>query len=78
MYCGHCAPCKAGIDIAMTTKLLNLALAAGEMPETVREHYRALPRKAGRCRLCGECERRCPFGVNIRENMGKAFLLFGE
>ena len=25
-YCGHCAPCPSGIDIAMVNKLYDLAL----------------------------------------------------
>ena len=27
MYCGHCAPCPKGIDVASVTKFLNLAIA---------------------------------------------------
>lgn len=77
-YCGHCAPCVAKIDIAMTTKLLNLALAQKEIPETVREHYAAMPHKGGECRECGVCETRCPFEVAIRENMARAKKVFGE
>jgi len=77
MYCTHCAPCPAGISVADVTKLLNLAVAQGEMPETVREHYAALPHKAGECIQCGACESRCPFEVSIRENMRKAADMFG-
>ena len=36
MYCGHCAPCPKGIDVAMVTKLLNLAVAQDGIPENVR------------------------------------------
>lgn len=77
MYCGHCAPCNAKIDIAMVTKLLNLALAQEGAPETVREHYRALQHKADECLECGDCEKRCPFEVRIRENMKRAASIFG-
>ena len=52
MYCGHCAPCPKGIDVASVTKFLNLARAQGMVPETVREHYAALARKAGECIAC--------------------------
>lgn len=76
MYCGHCAPCPQGIDVASVTKFLNLCRAQGEIPETVREHYAALPRKAGACVGCGACEQRCPFGVPAVENMAQAAKLF--
>lgn len=78
MYCGHCAPCTKGIDVAAVTKFLNLAKAQGELPETVREHYAALKNKAGECVACGMCEKRCPFGVNIISNMKAAEEIFGE
>ena len=78
MYCSHCAPCPVKIDVAAVTKFLNLALAGGgAVPETVREHYAVLEHHAGECIGCRACERRCPFGVKIRENMSKARKLFG-
>ncbi len=76
MYCGHCAPCPRGIDVAAVTKFLNLARAQGQVPETVREHYAVLPHHAGECVACGACENRCPFSVSIIENMKQAAELF--
>ena len=78
MYCGHCAPCPAGIDVANVTKFLNLARAQGEVPETVREHYAVLPQHGGACVSCGACETRCPFGVPVMENMRRAAEVFGS
>lgn len=78
MYCGHCAPCPNGIDVASVTKFLNLTAAQGEIPETVREHYAVLEHKAGECVACGACEKRCPFDVRIMENMKKAAEIFGK
>lgn len=78
MYCGHCAPCPNGIDVASVTKFLNLTAAQGEIPETVREHYAVLEHKAGECVSCGACEKRCPFDVRIMENMKKAAEIFGK
>lgn len=78
MYCGHCAPCPKGIDVAMVTKFLNLAKAQGQVPETVREHYAVLPHKAGECVGCRSCEKRCPFHVSVAENMRQAKEMFGE
>lgn len=77
MYCGHCAPCSAGIDIAAVNKFRNLAQAQGEIPETVREHYRTLTHHASECIGCGLCEPRCPFGVEIVEAMRRAAERFG-
>ena len=77
MYCGHCAPCSAGIDIASVNKFRNLAQVQGEIPETVREHYRTLAHHASECIGCGLCEPRCPFGVEIVEAMRRAAERFG-
>lgn len=77
MYCSHCAPCPMEISVADVTKFLHLAEAQSKMPETVREHYRALDHHAGECIGCGACETRCPFGVSIRENMQRAAEVFG-
>lgn len=78
MYCSHCAPCPKKIDVASVTKFLNLAKAQGNVPETVREHYEVLPHHAGECIRCGDCETRCPFKVEIMENMRQAAEIFGK
>ncbi len=77
MYCSHCAPCPRKIDVAYVTKFLNLAVAQPDVPETVREHYAALEHHAGECIQCAVCEARCPFGVEVRQNMRKAKKIFG-
>lgn len=78
MYCGHCAPCTVGIDIASVNKFADLCEVQHMVPETVREHYNALTVKADKCVECGACETRCPFGVKIVEHMRQARDLFGE
>ena len=78
MYCSHCQPCPVKIDIASVTKFLNLAQSGKNIPETVREHYAVLEHHAGECIKCGACEKRCPFGVSIRENMSEAARIFGR
>lgn len=87
-YCGHCAPCPAGIDIATVNKFYDLAVmpakmaeGAGEsheLPAGIADHYRQLDAKASACIQCGGCEERCPFSVPVRERMEKAAALFGE
>ncbi len=77
MYCNHCLPCPQQIDIAAVHKYYDLARNLAEMPATLREHYLALSARASDCIACGDCEERCPFGVEVIENMVKAADLFG-
>ncbi|MCM1127079.1 MAG: aldo/keto reductase [Lachnospiraceae bacterium] len=77
MYCGHCAPCSVGINVADVNKYLNLALAQGEVPETVADHYKLLEHHASECIACGSCVRNCPFGVEVIQRMQKAAKVFG-
>ena len=61
VYCNHCQPCPAGIDIGMANKYYDLALAGDEL---AADHYRNLNRNAADCIACGHCNRRCPFHVD--------------
>ena len=76
-YCGHCHPCKNGIDIAMVSKLYDLAAMQPTVPDTVRAHYMALPHHASECKACHTCEKRCPFHVKVSERMKLVAKLFG-
>lgn len=78
MYCGHCAPCPRGIVVADVMKFLNLAIAQGEVPETVREHYGLLEHHAQECVSCKACVSRCPFHVPVLDNLKKAVAIFGK
>lgn len=70
-YCGHCAPCPSGIDIAMVNKLYDLATMQNEVPPSIRAHYTSLSANAADCIGCGQCEERCPFGVPVIALMEK-------
>ena len=72
-YCGHCAPCPSGIDIAMVNKLYDLACMHKEVPGTVRAHYAQLSANADDCIECGGCESRCPFQVSVTDRMRELF-----
>ena len=76
-YCGHCAPCPVGIDIAMVNKLYDLAVMQDEIPGTLRAHYNQLSANAKDCIGCKGCETRFPFGVAVASRMEKAAKLFG-
>lgn len=78
MYCGHCAPCTSGIDIAQVNKFVDLALPQETVPDTLRNHYALLDHRAGECIECGACESNCPFDVDIIGKMHTAVDLFEE
>ncbi|WP_296882499.1 4Fe-4S binding protein, partial [Thomasclavelia sp.] len=77
VYCGHCAPCVKGINVAEVNKYTDLCKAQNEVPETVREHYKALKHHASECIACGLCEKNCPFEVEIIKKMQEAVKIFG-
>ncbi|MCL1806903.1 MAG: aldo/keto reductase [Oscillospiraceae bacterium] len=77
VYCGHCQPCPANIDIAAVNKYLDIALLDKEnIPPSVRSHYHSLSNGGTDCVMCGSCEKRCPFGVAIMDKMREAAELF--
>lgn len=77
IYCGHCAPCRVGIDIAMVNKFRDLAQVQGFVPDSVRGHYELLAHHAGECIACGQCLENCPFEVPIIDKMREAAQTFG-
>ena len=76
-YCGHCAPCPKGIDIAMVNKLSDLAKMHDEVPSSLKDHYSVMKANGSDCISCRQCESRCPFGVKVAEKMKEAERIFG-
>ncbi len=74
MYCNHCLPCPQGINIAAVTRLLDAARSG--LSDSLRSGYEKLGCKASDCVRCGVCMERCPFGVDILENMERAANIF--
>jgi predicted aldo/keto reductase-like oxidoreductase len=73
VYCSHCQPCPAEIDIASVNKFLDIAhLDINNVPPSVHLHYSSLSHNGSECTGCGNCESRCPFGVPIMKNMAEA------
>ena len=66
VYCNHCQPCPAGIDIGLVNKYYDLAEAGDEL---AANHYTKLAVGADACLECGHCEARCPFGVKGESRM---------
>jgi len=74
VYCNHCRPCPAGLDIGLINKYYDLSLAGDIM---AKEHYKNLSRHASDCLHCGHCNKRCPFGVSQSEHMAEIAEYFG-
>lgn len=66
VYCNHCQPCPAGIDIGLINKYYDLAQAGDKM---AANHYKKLSIKAEACISCGHCDKRCPFHVRQMARM---------
>lgn len=75
VYCNHCLPCPAGIDIAALMKLLDLSKSGDAL---ARMHYATMGKKAVDCIACGSCENNCPFGVPVVARMWEAVKEFGK
>lgn len=66
VYCSHCHPCPAGIDIGLVNKYYDLAKAGDKLAVG---HYEKLAVHADACLECGHCTSRCPFGVDQQSRM---------
>ena len=75
VYCNHCQPCPAGIDIGIVNKYYDLSLAGDKM---AHNHYDKLQVKADECLKCGHCDKRCPFKVKQQSKMQKIAEYFGK
>jgi len=75
VYCNHCQPCPAGIDIGLVNKYFDLALAGDSI---AANHYTKLSVNASACLRCGHCDSRCPFEVKQMYRMGEIAEYFGS
>lgn len=74
VYCSHCQPCPAGLNVGLINKYYDLALSGDAL---ARKHYEKLEVKAGNCVNCGHCNSRCPFHVDQMERMETIRAYFG-
>lgn len=74
VYCNHCQPCPAGLDVGLINKYYDLAKAGDDL---AKDHYAHLERKASDCIGCGHCDSRCPFHVNQSQRMKEIAAYFG-
>ena len=74
--CGYCMPCPKGVDIPGTFAAYNRRYAEGKfwalkeyfMCTTLRKNSAA----ASNCIGCGKCEKHCPQGIAIRQELKNA------
>ena len=74
VYCNHCQPCPAGLDVGLINKYYDLSLAGDAL---AADHYRNLAVGADACVACGHCNSRCPFHVDQVRRMGEIARYFG-
>ncbi len=75
VYCNHCQPCPAGLDIGLMNKYYDLSKAGDAM---AAKHYENLDIHADACIKCGHCESRCPFHVKQMTRMEEIRSYFGD
>ena len=75
--CGYCAPCPNGIDIPSCFLMANY-VRRYDLADWARARYDAMPYHAGSCVMCGACEKRCPYGLPIRDMLMDVAKVFGR
>lgn len=75
VYCNHCHPCPAGLDVGLINKYYDLARAGDTL---AKSHYENLAVKADSCVKCGHCNKRCPFHVDQAAKMSEINSYFGK
>ena len=75
VYCNHCQPCPAGLDVGLINKYYDLSRAGDAL---AKDHYMNLQKTAGDCISCGHCDSRCPFHVEQGKRMQEIRAYFGK
>lgn len=75
VYCKHCHPCPAGLNIGLINKYYDLSRLGDVL---AKEHYLTLEKTASDCLQCGHCNSRCPFSVDQMARMEEIQAYFGK
>jgi len=74
--CDYCQPCTAGIPIS--TVMTSYSSFKRVPLQRFLEMVGAAMEKAANCQDCGECEKRCPYHLPIREIMAQQVKWYHE
>ena len=73
VYCNHCQPCPAGVDIPGVFRCYNVchtdSFFTGMREYLMCTTWRAKRTNASLCRQCGKCEKHCPQHIAIRKEL---------
>lgn len=61
--CGYCMPCPAGIEINNCARM-SLMLRRAPQEGWLSEEWQAKMKKIEECLHCGNCMKKCPYGLN--------------
>lgn len=64
--CGYCQPCPQGIPIHMAARMA-LLLKRAPWRQFVTQEWREAMERIETCTACGNCKRRCPYGLDAPE-----------
>ena len=69
VYCNHCLPCPAEINIGEMLRFFDMY--GDENTDQARKKYETFEQPASACIECGKCEERCPFSVPVISYMNR-------
>ena len=64
--CGYCMPCPAGIEINNCARM-SLMLRRAPQEAWLSEEWQEKMKKIENCLHCGNCMKKCPYGLNTPE-----------
>ncbi len=62
--CGYCMPCPVGITINTCARMSQL-IRRSPSANLMSEESQAMMRKINDCLNCGQCKKKCPYGLDI-------------
>lgn len=70
--CGYCMPCPAGIEINNCARM-SLMLRRAPKNAWLSEEWQVKMKKIEDCFHCGNCMKKCPYGLNTPELLAKNY-----